>query len=497
MENEIRPRNAILFVIDSLRRDAVGAYGNAMAATPRIDEIAERGVVFDNAFIGSFPCMPARRDIWTGRYEFPWRGWGPLEEGEATLPGLLSQHGVLTQLITDHYHLWERGAGNYHHDFDGAEFIRGQENDRWMAARYDSPELDVDASKVAGHARFQDSLGRYFENTRGRSGEADYFAPRVMQRAIDWLEPAPSKEGFFLLVDCFDPHEPFDPPPEFAEMYVDDDAPLNPWPTYGTTEKYSNAELDVIRGLYAAEVTMVDKWLGMVMDRLDDLELTDRTLVIVISDHGHLFGEHGLLGKPWSGIADPNLYDELARIPLIMVDPSQHTQGERRLELVQPVDLLPTILGWFGLPLDNHTHGMDLRTLGRDNAEGREYAFFGRFGESINVTDGRWTLFCWPQDRTNQPLYWYSRLPPTFIGARAAGGLEPGPRYPARHEVPHTGRQLFDRRDDPNMTNNLIDHEPEVAKRLESAIARFLVSIDAPPEQFERLGLPAPIQETE
>src|SRR5690606_31700986 len=91
-----------------------------------------RGTVFDNAYLGSYPCMPARRDLWTGRYEFPWRGWGPLEEDDPDIIRSVTQAGVTTQLITDHYHLWERGSGNYHHFFNGVEFIRGQENDMWI-----------------------------------------------------------------------------------------------------------------------------------------------------------------------------------------------------------------------------------------------------------------------------------------------------------------------------------------------------------------------------
>src|SRR5947209_19143970 len=104
----------ILVLIDTLRHDFMGFNHNAWVKTPNMDRLAGKSCVFDNAYLGSYPCMPARRDLWTGRFEFPFRGWGPLEYNDQDLPKVLTiEHGVPSMLVTDHYHLWEAGSGNY------------------------------------------------------------------------------------------------------------------------------------------------------------------------------------------------------------------------------------------------------------------------------------------------------------------------------------------------------------------------------------------------
>src|SRR5579872_1835208 len=123
--------NVVFILMDSLNRHFLNAYGNEWVKTPNIDRLAARAVVFDKHYIGSMPCMPARHDIWTGSLEFLWRPWGPVDPGEVTLPMRLRRK-VVTQLVTDHYHFFEKGGETYHVDFDGWEFIRGHENDPWV-----------------------------------------------------------------------------------------------------------------------------------------------------------------------------------------------------------------------------------------------------------------------------------------------------------------------------------------------------------------------------
>jgi membrane-anchored protein YejM (alkaline phosphatase superfamily) len=100
-----------------------------------------------------------------------------------------------------------------------------------------------------------------------------------------------------------------------------------------------------IRALYAGEVSMVDHWLGELLGKLERLNLMDDTMIILTTDHGHLFGEHGMIGKPWSDLGDSNMYQELAHIPLMIYHPNG-IAGRRVPFLVQPVDLLPQY--WMG-----------------------------------------------------------------------------------------------------------------------------------------------------
>ena len=335
--------NVVFIIIDTLRRDHLGCYGNPWIKTPNFDRLAEMGVTFENAYLGSYPCMPARRDIWTGRYEFPWRGWGPLEYDDLDFIGLISDEHT-TMLITDHYHLFEHGSGNYHFHFDGWEFIRGQENDKWITdatieVKFPAPEF----TKV--HRRWH----QYYRNTAHWKTERDTFAAQTFEAAIDWLDRNHTLQDFFLMIDCFDPHEPFDPPYPYDLMYN----PNPPeqrirWPIYGTADRYTEAELQDIRALYAGEVTLVDTWLGHFLDKLERLRLLDDTMIVLTTDHGHLFGEHGMIGKPATHHGDSNMYQEIAHIPLIVHHPEFRGATLRPRRLIQQVDLYPTILEAMG-----------------------------------------------------------------------------------------------------------------------------------------------------
>jgi arylsulfatase A-like enzyme len=422
----------ITLLIDTLRCDFMGFNSNGWTNTPNIDRLAAKSLIFDKAFLGSYPCMPARRDLWTGRFEFPFRGWGPLEYDDEDLAKVITdEHGLTSMLITDHYHLWEKGSGNYHFDFSGYDFIRGQEYDRWKIEPGGTPNLV--AGKQVGHLP-----EGYFElnqrNVRSRETEKDYFPAMLMSRAADWLEKNREREDFLLLLDCFDPHEPFDPPRHYVEMY--DPAYAGDeitWPTYGWN-RLTEEETRHVRALYAGELAMTDRWVGYLIDKLEQLKLLDETMIILTTDHGHMFGEHGLMGKPWSAISDSNMYEEVSHIPLLLYHPELRQRGRRVEDLVQLVDLYPTLLEAFGIEPPAEIHGRSLLpyVLGDDaDHPPRDVACYGRFGEALNVTDGEWTLFIWPSGEENEPLYWYSQLPPqSQYGAFRVAGPPQNGRWP-------------------------------------------------------------------
>lgn len=293
------------------------------------------------------------------------------------------------------------------------------------------------------------------------------------------------------MIEVFDPHEPFDPPFPYNEMYNPAyDGQRFIWPTYGKTDLYSEEELKEIRALYAGEVTLVDRWLGRFLDNIEHLGLMDETMIIIATDHGHLFGEHSMIGKPWSDLGDSNMYQEIAHIPLIIYHPEGQA-GKTVPHLVQPVDLFATVLDGFNLSLPPGTHGRSLLPyiLQPDEREPiRRTAAFGRFGEAINITDGEWTLFLWPPTEKNEPLYWYSHLPPQF-GAVSVEDDFDGKRYSARVTRGPMSSVLYNVKDDPQQQRDLYAERPDVAERLKASLRDFLTSIDAPREQFTRLGL--------
>jgi arylsulfatase A-like enzyme len=178
--------------------------------------------------------------------------------------------------------------------------------------------------------------------------EEDYNVARVVQAAVDWLEQITKrqKDHLFLWVDCFDPHEPWDPPSPYREMYdpgYDGQVLIDPVP--GSVDGYMTPdELRHTKALYAGEVTFVDKWIGVLLDRIRELGLYDNSLIMFTSDHGEPFGEHGIVRKarPWG-------YEELAHVPWLIRHPEGLGAGQRIGGFVQPPDMMPTILDALGI----------------------------------------------------------------------------------------------------------------------------------------------------
>lgn len=165
--------------------------------------------------------------------------------------------------------------------------------------------------------------------------------------------------------------------------------------------------------------------------------------------------------------------------------------GRRVPYLVQLVDLFPTILDGFGIPLPAGTHGRSLLPSLLDKDMGkplRETAAFGRYGEAMNITDGEWTLYLWPPGEPNEPLYWYSNLPPQFGDVRVKDDFD-GKRYTARVTRGPMSSALYNVKEDPRQRRNRYAELPDVVRRLKASMRDFLISINAPREQLTRLGI--------
>lgn len=349
--------NVIQIVCDTLRRDHLGAYGNPWIRTPSLDRLAAQGIVFENAWAGSFPTLPHRTDVFTGRYAFRQYAWQGLPAEETPIAAILSAAGVKTQFILDNPHLMSFGHG-FDRGFGGSEWIRGQEDElyRTYPRRPPSPRPRRKWRNPEG------GYLQYLRNIHRRRGEGDYFPARTSAAAADWLRENARDGDFFLHVDFFDPHEPFDPPPGYAERYgIDRRAPRITYPRYGLSDPFRPGELRNVRALYAGEVTLVDKYVGRLVDAVDRLGLAGSTAVFLTADHGFCLGEHGLVGKAlvdkaWiasrsryvvRAMEGMPFYQELARVPLLVRLPG--AKAGRTGALVQPVDLMPTALEILGL----------------------------------------------------------------------------------------------------------------------------------------------------
>jgi len=495
--------NVILILIDSCNRHYLSPYGCTNVSTPNIAELADRGVTFTNHVIGSAPCMPARREMMTGRRELLYRGWGHIEPFDSPVAGQCARAGAVTQMITDHYHYWENGAHGYIEHFNGCEMIRGHEMDYWRT----EPQ-PAEPEWVKAINKHRPGWGsRYYRNVAHFREEGDFFSPKVFRGAAEWLEANHTLEKFFLQIESFDVHEPFHVPEPYRSMYSDD---LNPdytcWPPYQNDEqrkaflrKTSLEELAFIRSQYQGKLTMVDKALGQVWSVMDRHRLWDNTMVILTTDHGHELaeaindmseitpdGRDATLRIPF-GKQHPH-YMSHANIPLLVWHPNLMNGGARTDAITCTVDMYATVLDALGSKADT-VHSRSILPILAGESQGRDFAYWGTFGEGICCTDGK---HCLSQGaNTDAPLYWYSALGGSSdaVAGKYVKGVDcPVWRIPRASSFDFPS--ILYRRDDPIFREtNVIDQQPAVAERLRKRLKDQLEEDGCPPEQYDRLGL--------
>ncbi|MFH1572189.1 MAG: sulfatase [Gemmatimonadota bacterium] len=467
--------NVVTIVTDSLRRDCLGCYGSAVQ-TPHLDALAAEGAVFDNAYCENLPTLPMRRAWWTGKYHFHRAGWQPFEPSDYLLAEVLWDRGWTTALVADVYHM-HKPVYNCGRGFDTVHWVRGQEYDPWVVDP--AVPADVDASPLhrlrGGEGRDSDATWRprfaqYLRNRARVTCEEETCCARTVRRAVQWLEQAVKAQDdrLFLWVDLFDPHEPWDPPPPYDHLYRDPAyaGPDLVDPVPGDVAGYMTpAEVTNTFNLYRGEVTLVDRWVGVLCEALKRLGLWDRTLVVHLSDHGEPFGEHGYIRK-----AFPRSYQELVRVPFILRHPQGLGSGRRFAALVQPVDLMPTLLEL----MDIDAAGLEL-TFTEPQQSGRSRSIF-------------------PQDlpsRRRRVVFTGRSLVPVLQGRAAAvrdfavGGHHNRQWFITDGEwkylLPLDGSrpaELYCLRDDPGEHLDLVAHRPDVAARLELALRRFPSQLD-------------------
>lgn len=319
--------NVVVIISDTMRWDHLGFYGNEWIHTPHLDQLAERSVVFNKAYCTSFPTMPMRADLYTGKFTFTYLGWAPMPLDEVILPQLMSNAGYRTMAVVDTPFYIRRGYA-YDRGFRDFRWIRGQGSDR----------ADTNYER------------RY---------EEDYCAPMTCMAAERWIERH-YKENFLLYVDTWDPHEPWDPPAHYVELYKPDwDGTLVGPPYWHYEERgITQEKVDIARACYAGEVTMVDRAVGRLVDRIESMGLMDKTAIIFTADHGFLIGEHDMFGKALmqeGHFYGAPLYEEIAKVPLTAYIPG--VDPRRSDALISHPDLMPTILEVAGVEIPGVVQG--------------------------------------------------------------------------------------------------------------------------------------------
>ena len=491
---------AIMVMFDSLNRHMLEPYGCRWTHTPNFERLAQHAVTFDNCWVGSMPCMPARRELHTGRYNFLHRSWGPLEPFDDSMPQALREAGVHTHLVSDHYHYWEDGGATYHQRYTTWDCVRGQEGDGWKAL-VGRDAVPGGCLNVCGEP--QDNwVGQDFVNRAFMPTPRDQPQLQTFDRGLEFLRDNHAQDNWFLQLETFDPHEPFFAQPPYAEEYPDGyTGPLCDWPDYRPVSESDSPELiRHLRSEYARVLSMCDENLGRVLDAMDEYDLWKDTMLIVNTDHGFLLAEHG----QWAKCHCP-FYAEVAHTPLFVWDPRGQKRGTRSQQLVQTIDLPATLLEFFGQPLFADMQGRPLRGVMERDEPIHEGALFGLFGGQVCCTDGEWVYMRSP-GRENAPRYEYTLMPTRHGGRRAfmsnevlrtARLVEPLPfskgvpvlRVESRGAVSQAAypTMLFCMRADPGQEQPVQDEAQE--RRMTALLKEMMRRSDAPAEQYKRLGL--------
>lgn len=303
-----RSKGVLLISIDTLRRDHVGIYGYRPPTSPRLDALAKEGLLCDDAVSTSSWTLPAHVSLLTsldaGQHGALDRDHG-FNGRFPTLPGLLRAAGFATHAVTSH--LYVSSAYGVHEGFDNLLYRQ-----------------DQNAEAVTG-------------------------------RALALLDEAGDRP-FFLFLHFYDPHWHYGPPKDILALFERPGSYLGNvtgsyW-DFSARPALTPADLDHLRALYDAEIRYTDGQIGRILDHLDERGLRESTLVVVTSDHGEEFLEHGGLEH------QRTLYEEQLRIPLIVRAPRLRTGREPQQASL--LDVAPTVLAWAGLPVPRHMLGKSL-----------------------------------------------------------------------------------------------------------------------------------------
>jgi arylsulfatase A-like enzyme len=399
--------NVVLISIDSLRADHVGCYGYSRNTTPAIDRLASQGVRFAEAISTSSWTLPTHLSIFTSRYQIShgvMHESYKLSEAVPTLGEVMSAAGYAT-----------------------AGFVSAP----YVAAHYGYARgMDVyrDLSREYGHRR---------------EARSAIVSEELTKLAVDWIDKQKDRP-FFLFYHNFDAHYDYTPPPPYDRMFdpdYDGDVDGNHFiESKAVNPHMDRRDLDHIISLYDGEIRYIDDHIALLLKKLDDLGLRRKTLVLLVSDHGDEFFEHGNKGH------HRTLYDEVLDVPMIVRLPTGAHAGTVVDEPVSLIDLMPTILDYAEVPAPEGLQGLSLVPLmaGRPSGRSALYSlFFDKRG--LNLQAARRT-------QSSKVIQHFNRI-----------------THPSRRPT-----ELYDLESDPSEQNDLAATDPAETRRQLDILAGFL-----------------------
>jgi arylsulfatase A-like enzyme len=426
-----------VIIFDTLKKDHTGkTYGNSWIKTPNFDEFANDCLVFEKAYPESLPTIPVRRAIHTGIRTFPFNkdvefrtddfveapGWSPIPDNQTHISEYLNKYGYLTSFITSTYHQY-KPCMNFHLGFDEWHAVRGHEYDKYIPTWRGSKSSLRKRIKQHIPERTEENyyevqlqkllLKKYFKNTQDWKSEEDYMPAKTFKKAAESIETSKGVKNHFCLIDEFDPHEPWDPPLKYYNLYKDMNYSGGKiiQPIYGeNTDLISKEELKCMRACYAGEVSLCDTWFGYFIENLKEMDLYDESLIFFISDHGHSMGEHSAVGK-----IPQFMFPELVDLPFMIKPPGNvNKNGPIKINssYVYDIDILPTIFGFLEKDTPKQLDGRDLSVFINNPdyiLEGRDYITCGMALWTLYKDDSY--AFITGNDKTEQKLFDLSKDP--------------------------------------------------------------------------------------
>ncbi|MEE8131729.1 MAG: sulfatase-like hydrolase/transferase [Candidatus Paceibacterota bacterium] len=417
--------NVVMIAITNVSAEHMGSYGYFRDTTPNIDKFAKDNIFFENAFSPASWTLPVAASIFTSQYPFT---HGVMDRGKdkilnvdiTTLAEELKNSGYNTVAFT--------GGGDYN----------------------------------AMHG-----LERGFEEYI----DSDYFVKlnNRLPLALKWLKDnSPNK--FFLFLQGFDAHCPFNPPDPYSSLFFEDEfkfsikrnfcirgfksSPKEEYTAYYFQQRdlnpidLSQDDIDYLISQYDGEIAMADNSVNEFLKELEKLGLMDKTIIIILSEHGEMFGKHGRFGR--AGTNRGTLYDEVLHVPLIIKHP-KIKEAKRINGLAQLIDVMPTILDFLDIPSPVQSQGKSLIPLIYEGKEVNDYVYAGaKFGQvdfeyfnllSANemVRDKEWKLL----------------------------------REVIFEESPQLTWELYNVAEDPDELNNLISQRPDVFNSLKEKLSKW------------------------
>jgi|GEM_PF-819995 len=386
-QDEDKP-NVLLIVASGIRADSVGAFDgafddNEVANTPNLDDLAGDSLRFERAVPEATLGVPSRRALITGKRSFPYRewrrrdgfapvpGWQPVYVRQPLMTEVLAEEGIAARWITDNPFF----SGPR---FDGVV----RRTSEFSADDYPAPDV-IDGT--LGSDQTNDEVEKYLVGSIDRGADA-------MERAVKAGESELTKlrnRQFFLAVDAFDPAEAYYAPRQWTRT-------LDVNPSVGSVMKrrdwlvsadISDDTVALARDAYNEGLERIDKAVGRLLDKVDDLDLRDNTVVWFVSDGGTMLGEHG-----WLGRGAPGTYKHAYFVPFLLRDPKGRRSGDHTYYYASTHDVAPTLLSMMGIARPGRMDGEDLTALLDDEDPPKRNAFMCASVNDMAVGDPRWLM---------------------------------------------------------------------------------------------------------